>query len=91
MPDRIPDLDVQRALKSANVPHLDDSEALAASGLPVLARPRVYHKGGVVEKSGWAKVRKGEVVIGRHAAALLSGLWKKAKKRKKARSRTAKT
>jgi len=88
MPDRIPDLDLQRALRAANVPHLDDSEALASSGLPVLARPRAYSKGGVVEKSGWAKVHKGEIVIGRHAAALLSGLWKKAAKRKKARRKS---
>lgn len=53
-------------------------------GVPVLARPSFFKKGGKVKKTGWAKVHKGETVVpAKHEGTrrIMSSGKKKTKKR----------
>ncbi len=72
---------MRRSIQGANVPFTPIS--LAISPKSGLAVPSEYSKGGVVKKSGWAKLHKGERVLSRAAARVLGGKNKKTSKRKR--------
>lgn len=82
------DLDWDRALKTAPKADLSDAvQAAAASGqIPYEKGNFVpsYKRGGVVRKTGLARVHKGEVIVSARAAAkVLGGAKKKARKTKR--------
>jgi hypothetical protein len=85
------DLDTEKAVRHAAVPHSTLSGVGAPQGADVpftairdRAVPGSFKKGGKVKKTGWAKVHKGERIIPSRAARALSV---KSKKRKKAKRR----
>ena len=85
------DLDTQKAISRAAVPHSILSGVGAPQGAEVpftsirdRAVPGSFKKGGKVKKTGWAKVHKGERIIPSRAARALTV---KSKRRKKSRRR----
>jgi hypothetical protein len=74
---------MRQSILASGVPFKSIAQAISPkSGLTAsdLAVPSDYSKGGVVKKSGWAKVHKGERILPL-AAQILGGKGKKTNKR----------
>ncbi len=79
---------MRQSILASGVPFKSIAQAISPkSGLTAsdLAVPSDYSKGGVVKKTGWAKVHKGERIRARSAAQILGGKGKKTNKRPRKR------